>query len=106
LLKKDEDSTWKSIHLRFEQLKSKNLNNNEQFWNAHIAELQQQPMSGLTGDSKTRAKIKLVDYLQKKVQNVECQQHTRRSTSMVSLDQQFGNTTNKIFGARHIWSSF
>jgi hypothetical protein len=58
LLKKDEDCTWESVHLRFEQLKRQDLSNNEQFWNAHIAELQQQPMSGLTGDSKTRAKIK------------------------------------------------
>jgi signal recognition particle GTPase len=35
-----------------------------------VAGLQQQPMSGLTGDSKTRAKIKLADYLQKRVQSV------------------------------------
>ncbi len=35
-----------------------------------VAGLQQQPMSGLTGDSKTKAKIKLADYLQKRVQSV------------------------------------
>jgi ribosome maturation factor RimP len=70
LLKKDEDFTWESVHLKFEQLKRQDLSNNEQFWNAHIAELHQQPMSGLTGDSKTRAKIKLADYLQKRVQSV------------------------------------
>jgi hypothetical protein len=70
LLKKDEDCTWESVHLRFEQLKRQDLSNNEQFWNAHITELQQQPMSGLTGDFDTRAKIKLADYLQKRVQSV------------------------------------
>jgi len=70
LLKKDEDCTWESVHWRFEELTRQDLSNNEQFWNAHIAELQQQPMSGLTGDSKTRAKIKLADYLQKWVQSV------------------------------------
>jgi hypothetical protein len=70
LLKKDEDCTWESVHLRFEQLKRQDLSNNEQFWNAHIAELQQQPMSGLTGDSKMKSKIKLADYLQKRVQSV------------------------------------
>lgn len=70
LLKKDEDFTWESVHLKFEQLKRQDLSNNEQFWNAHIAELHQQPRSGLIGDSKTRAKIKLADYLQKRVQSV------------------------------------
>ncbi len=70
LLKKDEDCICKFVHSRFEQLRRQDLSNNEQFWNAHIAELQQQPMSGLTGDSKTRSKIKLADYLQKRVQNV------------------------------------
>lgn len=70
LLKKDEDYTWESVHSRFEQLKRQDLSNNELFWNAHIAEFQQQPMSGLIGDSKTRTKIKLANYFQKKVQNV------------------------------------
>ncbi len=31
LLKKDEDCTWESVHLRFEQLKRQDLSNNEQF---------------------------------------------------------------------------
>jgi len=70
LSKKDEDCTWEFVHLRFEELKRQDLSNNEQFWNACIAELQQQPMSGLTGDSKTRSKIELANYLQKRVKSV------------------------------------
>jgi hypothetical protein len=66
----DEDCTWEFIHLKFEQFKRQDLSNNEQLWNAHITELQQHQMNGLTSDFKTKAMIKLAYYFHKRVQSV------------------------------------
>jgi len=64
-----EDCTWASVHSTFEQLKQQDLMQNKKFWDAHIAELQNQSVS-TTGDPRMGERRNLAYYLQGRVQNV------------------------------------
>jgi hypothetical protein len=64
-----EDCTWASVHSTLQQLKQQDLMQNKKFWDAHIAELQNQSMS-TTGDPRMGESSNLTDYLQGRVQNV------------------------------------